>query len=479
MAVSNVKLVDSALGTSASPPSSIAMNSAASLGDVIVADVVLPNASGPGTVTVSDSLGNTYSALGTVLNDTTHNRYIAKFWTVVTHAGTPTVSASLGTAKTGRIEAKRFNGWGGTPTAATALATTASGAATSSLVTVSAAAATSQNNTIILATIVNNDVWYVQAPVGAWCPSSPDSMANGTGGLFYYGYSYFSPQADSGGTVPLTFQSNTSTAYGVSIAAIYDSGASLPSGARPRQFFRMGAAGSNPGATSFTGQFPQATLAGSALVAYVVNSNDVLSGNFYQPSDPVNGNWPQLDIITNAAGSNINCSQFLFAGAAAIPGADLITLSNAKATDDFSAFVIEWTGVSSSPLVTHTTNVQTGITSTSPDAVTTGSMSAGSNPAVVLGFVFDSTGNNTTQENAPVPGTGFTGYTWYFWPASAGVPGDGNVATVEWQHFTSPGSQAATFTVPYTSSDSFPSMGMVLAESLPGNMPLPSSIFIC
>lgn len=464
-------LADTAIGSSASPPSSCVMNNAASVGDVIVARLVLPNASGPGTVTFSDNLGNTYVQLGNILNDTTHSRYIAHFWTTVTHAGTPTISASLGTAKTGRVEAQRWNNWQGTPTEDTSLKTTASGAATASAVTVAAAGATTHNNTLIIAGFVNGDTLSNangQAPAGMWIPSSPTSL---NGGNAFYGYSYYSPQSDAGGTVPFTFTSGSSTAYGVNIAAIYDAGSTLPAGARMRQFILVNPNVYNVGASTFTKAFPQATLAGSTIVCFSTCANDV-SGSIYNPSDPVNGNYTQKVFV--GPNANINIALYVMQNAGAIPATDVITLSNATGEDNFYAVVIEYTGVAASSIVAFTSNVQASVTSTSPDAVTTGTMAGGAGPGLVVGAAFDATGNNTTQENAPQPGTGFTGGPWYFWPTGSGAAGDGFVNTFEAQRFASVGSRAATFTVPYTSSDTYVTIGLVLAEAtIPHQVPTP------
>src|ERR1700685_4751388 len=113
------------------PPPATTFNTACSIGDVLVCQVISESGGNPGTITVSDNVntGN-YAPLNSYVDAGTSTG-IAWFFKVANASGTPTVSCTESSNQFGQLIIARYNGFLGTPTADTSMTGVVTGTTTS------------------------------------------------------------------------------------------------------------------------------------------------------------------------------------------------------------------------------------------------------------------------------------------------------------------------------------------------------------
>ncbi len=184
-------------------------------------------------------------------------------------------------------------------------------------------------------------------------------------------------------------------------------------------------------------------LAGSSILVFVTEANagntglpitiTDTSGNVYTKLD-------QVDDKTNAAWQSL----FSFVAYDVHPGTTTLTIKFQQ-VEWQGVLAVEVGGVTSLPTIEHKGNVQYG-TGTGINAVTSGLLTAGTSPGVLIGL---STPTLDTK-GAPNAGTGFTSvvtvWNWLGEEGSATVPS----SRLEYQHYTDPSNDAATFAATFT-----------------------------
>ena len=199
--------------------------------------------------------------------------------------------------------------------------------------------------------------------------------------------------------------------------------------------------------TSQSGTFGSATNAGAAIFVVTTNAN----GNTVQPtgfSDVVNGAYIPLSAIYDSTGG-IYYASFYFPNAKSLSPSNNLTVavSGSAGHVGFAAYEIDGVGVN--PLVAYSVNIQTNVTSTAANLLTSTTLAGGSVSAIGVA-VCSGFGIN---QGPPLTGTGFTACPapgGAFWQYTAN-----NVAAGEYQYYPSGGSVTATFTAGGTTSDDY------------------------
>jgi hypothetical protein len=115
---------DSIFGSANSPIPPAPLNTPASVGDLIVINLMVSGSDVGSSPTLSDQLGNVYTYIARQY-DSADTAYTGLYYSVVTVAGTPTIAAANYGGQYGAILADRFNGFSpGVITVDAALVTT-------------------------------------------------------------------------------------------------------------------------------------------------------------------------------------------------------------------------------------------------------------------------------------------------------------------------------------------------------------------
>lgn len=101
---------DGEFGVANSPIPACALNTAASVGDLIVINLMVSGSDIGSVATITDQLGNIYTYIARQF-DAADTAYVGLWYSVVTVAGTPTISVSAYGGSYGAILAYRFNGF--------------------------------------------------------------------------------------------------------------------------------------------------------------------------------------------------------------------------------------------------------------------------------------------------------------------------------------------------------------------------------
>lgn len=195
--------------------------------------------------------------------------------------------------------------------------------------------------------------------------------------------------------------------------------------------------------------FAEATLLGSTI--FVVAKAAAVAGNAITGfADAVNGSgYQSLDFVVDGTAQG-QFKGYVFQNAQSIGTAQALTVSASVSQPHLGFVAFEIQGTTPSSLAAHTAQLQTLATGAA-NAITSGTVQAGTGSTIAVAVTVNTTCNNTTF--APTVGTGFTicpSPGGNFWAVSAQ-----SQATAEFQLLTNPGGMAATFTPPGATSDDY------------------------
>jgi hypothetical protein len=207
-------------------------------------------------------------------------------------------------------------------------------------------------------------------------------------------------------------------------------------------------------------------LPGSTIVVFATEGNEAKVGTPITVTDTANNAYSlidQVDDLTTAAWQSL----FSFA-AYNVAGGSVTLHVSYTATDQLwhGVLIVEMAGVSAAPLVGHAKNNQAITAKTLTDSITSGAVAAGTQPATVLAL------SQATLDyiGGPNAGTGYAANTaiwnWGINPATAEGALNAPSALLEFEHLTSPGSVAATFTPVGTAGggDRYNTLAVVLTD---------------
>jgi hypothetical protein len=225
----------------------------------------------------------------------------------------------------------------------------------------------------------------------------------------------------------------------------------------------------DPQSTTQSLVFPSAVLPGSAivLVGTLSNGGSVVASPTYQ--DAANGTWgsgtklQQIDDTGQLQSMFLHCMQNSLGGWQTLD----IVFANVEWQ---GAYLQEWINVPAASVIASTKNLQSGITATTTDLITSTGVAGAGNKAILLGFSAVTGDNNIANggsgQGRPLVGSGFSGIDD---PGVWNDNGEENTSTspvmrAESQSFSSMGTVAATFTGT-GGTDSYATFGLALKSN--------------
>jgi hypothetical protein len=225
----------------------------------------------------------------------------------------------------------------------------------------------------------------------------------------------------------------------------------------------------DPQSTTQSLTLPSSVLAGSTmvLVGTLSNGGSVVASPTY--SDSANGTWgsgtklQQIDDTGELQSMFLHCLQNSLGGWTTLN----ITFANVEWQ---GAYLQEWYGVPAASLIASVKNLQSGITATTTDLITSTGVAGAGNKAILLGFSAVTGDNNIANggsgQGRPLVGSGFAGIDD---PGVWNDNGEENTSTspvmrAESQSFSSMGTVAATFTGT-GGTDSYATFGLALKSN--------------
>lgn len=223
--------------------------------------------------------------------------------------------------------------------------------------------------------------------------------------------------------------------------------------------------------------FAPAVAAGDAILIFASNANGGVAGGAITFSDNVNaGNYTKLLQIDDTGSGQ--SSWYLYAMFNSQPAAaNTLAISAVFTGADGliwqGIFAFDVTGVTASPLITAAVGAAQAAVSTAANAISSGNIAAGSNPAILIAGTQDTTTQAATGSGPETAGSGFIQYIQDLNWNTSGTPGagpegtpDSPTACFEYLVSNNPGTIPARFTAfPGGPADNFTTIVVALQAS--------------